>query len=63
MTDARGIRLGQCFTVSALGSGGMGEVCHATDLRLGRAVAVGLLPAAAFRTANASHPPDRRPVS
>ena len=40
-----GTRLGQYEIVAALGAGGMGEVYRATDARLGRAVAIKVLPA------------------
>ncbi len=41
-----GVRLGHYEIVSALGAGGMGEVYRARDDRIGRDVAVKVLPAA-----------------
>src|SRR5688572_19551388 len=49
-----GARLGPYEIISALGAGGMGEVYRATDTRLGRTVAVKVLPAVL------SADPDRR---
>lgn len=43
MALTSGTRLGPYQTVSLLGAGGMGEVCRARDIRLGRAVAVKVL--------------------
>jgi serine/threonine protein kinase len=45
MTLAPGSRLGPYEIVSLLGAGGMGEVYRATDPRLGREVAIKVLPA------------------
>jgi serine/threonine protein kinase len=46
MSPSLGSRLGPCEVVSALGAGGMGEVYRARDTRLGRDVAIKILPAA-----------------
>ena len=44
MTLERGTRLGTYEIVSLIGAGGMGEVYRARDSRLGREVAVKVLP-------------------
>ena len=49
MTLSAGSRLGPYEVVSPLGAGGMGEVYRARDPRLGREVAVKVLPASLSR--------------
>src|SRR6187399_1331293 len=44
MTLARGTRLGSYEVIAPLGAGGMGEVYRARDKRLGREVAIKVLP-------------------
>jgi len=46
MTLSTGKRLGPYEVLAALGAGGMGEVYRARDTRLGRDVAIKVLPAA-----------------
>src|SRR2546423_12501349 len=46
MSLAPGVRLGAYEVISLLGAGGMGEIYRARDPRLGREVAVKVLPAA-----------------
>ena len=46
MTLSAGQRLGTFEILAALGAGGMGEVYHARDLKLGRDVAIKVLPVA-----------------
>jgi len=45
MPLAAGSRLGPCEILAAIGAGGMGEVYRARDTRLGRDVAIKVLPA------------------
>ena len=44
MSLSAGTRLGSHEVVSALGAGGMGEVYRANDTKLGRSVAIKILP-------------------
>jgi serine/threonine protein kinase len=46
MSLAAGARLGPYEILAAIGAGDMGEVCRARDTRLGREVAVKVLPTA-----------------
>jgi len=46
MSIAAGTRLGSYEIISAIGAGGMGEVYEARDTKLGRNVAIKVLPAA-----------------
>src|SRR5215468_6646891 len=52
MTVAAGSRLGPYEILSPLGAGGMGEVYRAKDPRLGREVAIKVLPASLSRDAD-----------
>src|SRR5271155_4537386 len=52
MTLAAGTKLGPCEIQSALGAGGMGEVYRARDTRLGRDVALKILPESFSRDAD-----------
>src|SRR5438093_363833 len=53
MALAPGVRLGPYEVLAPLGAGGMGEVYRARDSRLGRDVAIKVLPSAA------THDPER----
>jgi eukaryotic-like serine/threonine-protein kinase len=50
---AAGSKLGPYEIVAPLGAGGMGEVYRARDTRLGRNVAVKILPSRVFRRSGA----------
>jgi len=52
MLLARGTRLGTYEVVSPIGAGGMGEVYRARDTRLGREVAIKVLPQAVASSAD-----------
>ena len=58
-----GTRLGPYEILSALGAGAMGEVYRACDTRLGREVAVKLLPASHTHDVSAPDLAEREPVS
>ncbi len=48
MPISPGVRLGSYEALSPLGAGGMGKVCRARDGKLGREVAIRVLPTEAF---------------
>jgi hypothetical protein len=66
MALTAGRKLGQYQIVGLIGAGGMGEVYRATDTRLGRSVAIKILPTClhvmliAWLDFNAKHKPSRR---
>ena len=49
MTLASGTRLGPHEILMSIGAGGMGEVCHARDTKLGRDVEIKVFPAPRHR--------------
>ncbi|OLC45481.1 MAG: hypothetical protein AUI64_02590 [Acidobacteria bacterium 13_1_40CM_2_64_6] len=53
MPLSAGSRLGSYEILDSLGAGGMGEVYRARDTKLGRAVAIKILPEALALTPNA----------
>jgi eukaryotic-like serine/threonine-protein kinase len=55
MTLAAGSKLGPYEIGAPLGAGGMGEVYRARDTRLGRDVAIKILPQKFSPTGNSSH--------
>src|SRR5580698_11277707 len=59
MALASGTKLGPYEIVSPLGAGGMGEVYRARDTRLGRTVAIKILPAHLCETREAKERFDR----
>ena len=63
MTLAAGSRLGPYEIVAPIGAGGMGEVYRAKDAKLGREVAIKVLPAGRGRaTRTAGSASSRRPA-
>jgi serine/threonine protein kinase len=55
MSLSPGQRLGPYEIVAAIGAGGMGQVYKAMDSRLGRQVAVNVLPALVARLQGVTH--------
>jgi serine/threonine protein kinase len=62
MTLVAGARFGPYEVVAPIGAGGMGEVYRARDSRLGREVAIKVLPAAFSADPIASIDSNRKPA-
>jgi serine/threonine protein kinase len=64
MALSPGSKLGSYEVLSAIGAGGMGEVYRARDLRLGREVAIKVLPGSVARSGcSTSYCPTRVPAT
>jgi serine/threonine protein kinase len=62
MALTQGSRLGPYEIIAPLGAGGMGEVYRARDSKLGRDVAIKVLPAALPKTPRAWRASNARPM-
>ncbi len=56
-----GARIGSYEVVAQIGVGGMGEVYRATDTKLGRPVAIKVLPEASHKTRSVWHDSSVKP--